>query len=329
MANADGMQCRQLFSKANYPIAPVVKTQTDLIHEGMKDYFPELVDNIKENIAHLTGMSDFDFFQSMHRENPERSVFRLFKKNSVRNRPQPEWSFSFYNNDRSFGDILKMEFGLCSGMTSTLRRLNMLANFEATPGESVPDKKSQKKQWIKYYTSKIDRIVNYRMTTIDGFNNLYEFTSDPDIQKYIRLEVLEKWKENNVNIIQGGIDGFMSVRQEMDTKDLIELNTELSQRLQYGYNPIVYLSKPGELFSKQQWIHVVMVVGVTAPKTDGSYTIEIWDSNYPGNKALRTIQVTATQEIIMDDANLNVIKMLRWDDLEIERMIKANVPGME
>lgn len=320
LAKAKGLQCRSLF--------PQVKTQTQLIEDGIKDYFPNLVDNIKENLAHLTGMSDFDFFQHLHRQNPQESIFRIFKKNSRTNKPQQEWSFSFYNNDRSFSDILSMEFGLCSGLTSTLRKFNMLSTFEPTASGSIPDRQKYPKRWLKYYTDKIDQIIDYKMTTIDGFENLYTFSSDPEIQKYIRLEVLEKWKENNVNIVQGSVDGFLSVNQTMDKKDLRDLHTELSQRLEYGYNPIVYLSKPAEtLFSKNQWIHVVMVTGVSAPRRDGSYLIEIWDSNYPAQSAQRTIIITSHNKIKMGDTELNMIKSLRWDDLEIERMIKANLPN--
>lgn len=324
VATAEALQCLQLFSRGGYQ---GVKTQTELIEEGLREYFPNLIDNFKENLAHLTGMSDFDLFQIIHRSNPEGSPFRLFKKNSVKNKPQQEWSFPFYNSGKSFRDILNLEFGLCSGMTSTLRKFNMLATFDATASLAAPDKTTQPELWLKYYTDKIDQIIDYRMTTIDGFENLYSFASDPEIQKYIRLNVLQKWKENNVNILQGSVDGFLSVNQTMTVKDLIELRRELSQRLEYGYNPIVYLSQPAtKFFSKEQWIHVVMVTGVSNLSKDGSFMIEIWDSNHKAEAAQRLIQISAFGEIKLEDINLNMIKMLRWDDLEIERMIKANLP---
>jgi hypothetical protein len=320
MARAEALQCRQMFPKP-------VMTQSELIEEGLKEYFPNLIENIKENIEHLTGFSDFDFFQALHQQNPKKSFFRLLKKNSYRNQPQKEWSFSFYNNGASFSDILTMEFGLCSGMTSTLRKFNLLANFDATVSRSIPDRENHPKEWLKYYTDKIDQIIDYKMTTIEGFENLYSFSSDPEIQKFIRESVVERWKENNVNLLQGAADGFLSVNQVMTKEDFQELHTDLKQRLEYGYNPIVYLSKPAEsLFSKKQWIHVVMVIGVSAPKADGSFSVEIWDSNYPAQKAKRIIDISSSGEINLEGANLNMIKLLRWDDLEIERIIKANLP---
>lgn len=326
-ASAGSMQCKSLFSKENYN---GVISQTELVHEGVREYFPNLIDNIRENMAHLTGMSDFDLYQNLHREAPESSAFRLFKEHSIRNKPQKEWSFPFYNSGRNFSDIFSMEFGLCSGMTSTLRKFNMLADFDPKMTRAVPNKQTQPKKWLKYYTDKIDQIIDYKMTTIEGFENLYTFASEPQIQKYIRQNVLEKWKENNVNLIQGALDGFMSVNQSMSKSDLIDLNTELAQRIEYGYNPIVYLSQPAEtLFSTKQWIHVVMVTEVTAPKKDGSYTIHIWDSNYPAESAQRTIEVSAKQEILLEDTNLNMIKLLRWDDLEIERMLNENLSDSE
>lgn len=321
-ASMGSLQCQQIFSEDK-----AVPTQSDIIHEGLKDYFPNLIGNIKENIEHLTGFSDFDFFQALHKDNPNSSLFRLLKKNSSRNKPQKEWSFPFYNNGDSFSDIMTMEFGLCSGMTSTLRRFNMLTNFNPITNKSIPDKATQPKKWLKYYTDKVDQIVDYKMTTIEGFENLYSFASDPDIQKYIRENVVERWKENNINLLQGAVDGFMSVNQEMTRKDLKDLHEDLSQRLEYGYNPIVYLSRKAEkLFSKKQWIHVVMVTGLSKPESDGSFNIEIWDSNHPAEKAQRTITVSSSGEIVYGQARLNMIKRLRWDDLEIERIIKANLP---
>lgn len=80
----------------------------------------------------------------------------------------------------------------------------------------------------------------------------------------------------------------------MDAKDLKELHQELSTKLGYGYNPIVYLSQKSKKFlSTKQWIHVVMVTDISARETDGSYQVKIWDINRDAKSATRTIKISA------------------------------------
>lgn len=317
--------CAELFGE-EAPESPTGLTQTQLVRDGLMEYLPRLFDNFRENLSHVTGMSDYSLFEKIHQDDPKGSVFRIFEKNAYKNKPAQAWSFPFYNRPEFFTDILKHEFGFCSGITSSLRKFNMLATFEKKVVDVVPDRTTQPKEWLEYYTTRIEKIMNNEMTTIQGFEDLYSFSSDPEIQKYIREKIVDQWQKNNVNLIQGTMDGFLSVRQSMDKKDLSDLHQELSQKMNYGYNPIVYLSqKSKKFFSTKQWIHVVMVTEVSPVNADGSYQVKIWDINREAKSATRTIKISAEGEMVMGEKTLNMIKILRWDDLEIERMIKTNV----
>lgn len=322
---ASGPLCADLFAE-EAPDSPTGLTQTKLVAQGLKNYLPKLFGNLQENLAHITGMSDYALFEKIHRDAPEGSVFRIFEKNAYKKKPAQAWSFPFYNRPEFFTDILKHEFGFCSGITSSLRKFNMLATFQAEAVGFVPNRETHPKEWLEYYTSRIEKVMNNEMTTFEGYQDLYTFSSDPEIQKYIREKIVDQWQKNNVNLIQGAVDGFLSVRQNMDAKDLKELHQELSTKLGYGYNPIVYLSQKSKKFlSTKQWIHVVMVTDISAREADGSYQVKIWDINRDAKSATRTIKISAQGEMVMGEKTLNMIKVLRWDDLEIERMIKKNV----
>jgi hypothetical protein len=322
---AGGPLCSELFSE-EAPKSPTGLTQTQLVKKGLLQYVPRLLNNFRENLSHITGFSDYALFEKIHKDDPQGSVFRMFEKNAFRNKPAQAWSFPFYNRPEFFTDILKHEFGFCSGITSSLRKFNMLATFQKDVMDSIPDRRTQPKEWLEYYTSQIENIMNNKMTTIQGFEDLYTFSSDPEIQKYIREKIVDQWQKNNVNLIQGTLDGFLSVRQSMNKSDLANLHHELSQKMDYGYNPIVYLSqKSKKFFSTKQWIHVVMVTEVSKIEVDGSYQVKVWDINREAKSATRTIKISPEGEMVMGEKTLNMIKILRWDDLEIERIIKKNV----
>ena len=325
ISQATANRCEDLL-KSLSPVPVKQVTQTQIAVQGAALYFPRLFSNLKENLAHLTGLSDYHFFEKLHQNDPEGSVFRIFEKNAFKNHPVEAWSFPFSNTSQTFKNTAKLEFGYCSGITSTLRKFNMMATFESKRNQTTPKRKADPKEWFNYYKNKIDKIMDNQMTSIEGFPDLYTFTSDPEIQKYVIEKIVDQWQKNNVNIIQGVADGFMSVRQSLNHNELIDLNRILTKKLDYGYNPIVYLTeKTEDFFSTKQWIHVVMVTDVSSINEDGSFSIQVWDTNERAEHASQTIEVDTHGKMVYGYHELNMVKVLRWDDLEIERMIKKNV----
>jgi hypothetical protein len=96
-----------------------------------------------------------------------------------------------------------------------------------------------------------------------------------------------------------------------------------------GYSPVLYLSKLNDkIYSKDQWIHVLQVVGLSKKdySRNGAYKIYVWDINFIGpSRATRVIEMNENYEFTLGSTTIDNLVPLVWDDLEVARMIKKNM----
>lgn len=334
-----------------------VPTQTEIAKKGASFYFKNLPKNMGGNLLALFGLNQFPKLEKQHEADPQNSPFNLFKATSDRLKPSREWSFPFYNSGRDMAEVVKAEFGFCAGFSTTLRKVNMMAVYDEENKEQqvVPEKGTP--EWFAFYKAKIDNMMNNKMTIIPGFANTYEMSSNEEIAHYLKEVIVHQWQLTNVNLFQG-LAGFLSVKKKPDLKDMQKVRKELASRISYGYNPIVYLSKYNDkLMSKEQWIHVLQIFEAGPVQEDGSFTLRAWDINDKAQDAVKLITVDANAKIIMskdveitdttvrvghyeqekneesleyaretiaDGNELNNILPLKWDELDIESMVKEN-----
>ncbi|GEM_PF-6909038 len=109
---------------------------------------------------------------------------------------------------------------------------------------------------------------------IPHFSNLTEFFSEPYFQVIAKKEILRMWAKNNASI--QGIEQFANANGQFPKKKWKKLYDGLKQRLDAGYNPIVYSSFNPTDHIKYN-IHVIQVMGVSDYRKDGSFEIKIWD----------------------------------------------------
>lgn len=335
----------------------VLPTQTEIAKKGASFYFKNLPHNVGGNLLTMLGLNQFPKLEKQHKADPENSPFNIFNSHSDRLRPSREWSFPFYNSSADMADVVKAEFGFCAGFSTTLRKFNILAVYdpENIEQQEVPEKGTD--AWFEFYKAKMDDIMNNKMTIIPGFANTYQFSSNKQFALYIKQIIVHQWQLTNVNLFQG-IAGFLSVKKKPSLKDMQKVRDELASRISYGYNPIVYLSKYNDdLTSKEQWIHVLQIYEAREVAADGSFSLLAWDINLKAESAIKLITVDRTGKIVMsedyevgentvrigrysyprneqtlaeakeiaDNGNeLNNILPLKWDELEIEQIIKAN-----
>ena len=338
-------------------VEKVIPTQTEIAKEGAHFYLKNLPKNMGGNILSLLGLNEFPKLEKLHAADPQNSPFNIFNATSDRLKPSRKWSFAFYNSARDMADVVKSEFGFCAGFSSALRKVNMMAIYDKknTEQQVVPDRGTP--EWFTYYKTKIDDMMNNKMTIIPGFANTYELSSNKEIAHYLKEVIVYQWQITNVNLFQG-LAGFLSVKKKTEIKNLNAVHQELSSRISYGYNPIVYLSKYNDkLMSKDQWIHVLQVFEASEVQANGSFTLKAWDINEKAQEAVKLITVDAQGKIRMSEdveitedsvrvgnyiqekteesikfardtieegSELNNILPLKWDELEIEQMIKKN-----
>jgi hypothetical protein len=339
------------------PETKKVPTQTEIAKLGANHYFKNLPKNVGGNLLAMLGLNQFPKLQKQHAADPENSPFNIFNATSDRLKPTRDWSFPFYNSRGDMAEVVQSEFGFCAGFSTALRKVNMMALYDVdnTAEQNVPEKATP--AWFAFYKAKLDDIMNNKMTIIPGFANTYEMSSNPQIATYIKEIIVHQWQLTNVNLFQG-LAGFLSVKKKPDLKDMQKVRAELDSRISYGYNPIVYLSKYNDkLMSKDQWIHVLQIYEASPVQADGSFTLRAWDINERAQDAVKLITVDKNAKIIMskdveiteetvrigpyaqprteeaveeamgviaEGNELNNILPLKWDELEIEQMIKKN-----
>ncbi len=337
--------------------AKKVPTQTEIAKLGANRYFKNLPQNVGGNLLALLGLNQFPQLQKQHASDPESSPFNIFNATSDRLKPSRDWSFPFYNSREDMAEVVQSEFGFCAGFSTALRKINMMALYDVDniEGQKVPADGTA--EWFEFYKAKLDAIMAHKMTIIPGFANTYQMSSHPKLATYIKKIIVQQWNLTNVNLFQG-LAGFLSVKKKTNLKYMQKVRNELASRITYGYNPIVYLSKYNDkLTSKEQWIHVLQIYEASPIKADGSFTLRAWDINHKAQDAVALITVDKNAKIIMSKDveitensvrigrstqprteesvqealdtiargnELNNILPLKWDELEIEQMVKKN-----
>ena len=306
-----------------------IPTQTDIVKKGALHYFTRLPKQGWEKILQIGGFGDFNLWAHEQRTNGDKGPFRMFNSTQRFRVPSDENVLPFVNSASDFEDVLQVEFGVCAGFTVTQRRLVMLMHFdlENKEREFVPNKENDPEGWKKWMRSKIDQVMQLKMVIVPGFKNLREFASVPEVTRYLKETIVRQWELTNVNVLQGVLQGAVGVRKAMTKDELLKVQEKLSERLKFNYNPVVYLTKQNDnLFSTDQWIHVLQVLSITPKAVDGCYSFKVWDINeqVPTN-ALKEVKVDSKGIIQFDGQTLARVIPLIWDDFEIANMINNNL----
>lgn len=185
-------------------------------------------------------------------------------------------TFPFENFASDFEGIVDRDFGVCSGFATLQRNFNILMHFDPKNKHQavVPDIKKNIVAYYNYYTELIKKAANNNPVIIPHYSNLTEFFSEPYFQVIAKELIVKKWAKNNTSI--QGIEQFLKANKTLKMKKWAKLYQDLKERLDAGYNPIIY----GSFYPTDEIkynIHVIQVMKISERRSDGSFEIYIWD----------------------------------------------------
>ena len=293
----------------------------------LKSYLPLY---LHKKLQRLTAMQalKFDYFRRANFSKKDFDIFKIFKN---KRSPKIENDLSFENDEIDFSNLLVSDLGVCMGVTSVIRKFNMLAHFDPKNklGTKYPIRQIDEKAWFAYFQKLIDRVMANIPTVFPEFENLEELSMYGNFYTYLQRHSLDQWALNNLSLRAGVGEMLLSIKNHFSRRKARTLYSQLYQRLKRHYNPKVYLSKPGSFKqSGDIWIHVMQVYKISNVNKDGSYRIHLWDPNYPASHELSDaiVDITADGKAIFHDednkkSQLSMIDLYRWDDAEIAEIL--------
>lgn len=307
-------------------VQSTIPSQDQVIKHGALRYFYTLPVNGWEGLKHLMGMGSFDLMMHQHLTSKNRSPFRMFNSTRHRRIPQLQWSLKIKNSEEDFKNVMKLQYGVCAGLTVVTRKLQMLAHFDPQNRmkQKVPSPNNTN-EWFQFMKQKIDDVITHnKMTIFPQFSNTLQLTSHPTLLNYFKGHIIRQWELTNINFLQGIFQGYLGSLSPMSYSVTLQNLEKIKATLKLGINPLVFLpALDTKLFSTKKWIHVVQVVKIK--RNLNAHTLTIWDPNVEDPSKSTTVNIFDHGQTYFGDTLLSGIYPLIWDNLEIADMIEKNL----
>lgn len=323
----------------------LVPTQTEIVKNGIWHYFKNLPQTAPDKFLADMNMDNFNLFlrdpeighlAKISRHQSNESPFALiWGANEPKRFPKNENSFPFINASYDMADVIKSEFGFCAGFTVTLRQFNMLSYFDDQDIYKTypPNLVINSQAWFLFYKNLIDQIMRGEPVIIPHFKNLLEFSSHPQIGKYIKQTIVQAWVETNINVttawrLMRGTQRTFSAQKAQALLKYINFTLSLH------YNPIVYASGKGAtMWSSDQWIHVLQVYAthVQGDEVD----LFVWDINYKGDENVsepKKLTMNLKTGLVSFQPGVGITHVLAeigplpYDQYRIGKMMESAIP---
>lgn len=196
--------------------------------------------------------------------------FKIFNRNpKVTDQTILENSMAFTNGSSKFYDEIQGYRGFCWGHANLTSKFNRLAVFDSSKAKLY---QSDEIVRANYYKDIIKKVANNEPVDIPGFKNLYEFSSDPEVQELLMSKVGEIWSKN-----ASSYQGLKSVMDNtgLSKSDSNSLVLDIENRLMNNQQPSLLFNKKGEMGSA----HVVLVQKIMVDPLDNQKYICIRDNN--------------------------------------------------
>ena len=271
---------------------------------------------------YVSYFDDFHFFEMLYLSK-EANPFKVFWGSRDSLTPSQARHPSILNSTSQFKDVVKLDFGVCSGVTFFMRKFHQLAYFDPQNKmrQRVPDYKLNRQAWLKFFKSKVIDVMSLKPAVFPYFKSFNHFSASKDLNIFLKEIILAEWVKKNVSL--AGLLQYLKTRQKrMSYKDIKNLYDSLIFRLSVGYKPIVYLYQYNDkIYNKNAWIHVLNVFKVERNQDD-SYSIYMWDVNTKFKNSTRKVIVHPDGSFTGSYQNLAGIYLYPLDELEIADTIK-------
>ncbi len=190
--------------------------------------------------------------------------------------PSAANAFAIANTDAEYEYLSDFKFGICWSLTGTLRKFIMLAKFD--PNTEAPfDRLNDTENYLRYYASKIEKILAGEPVVIPGFRNLREFSSEPGIEYYLKSRMVTEWKTDI-----GTSSVFRNFQFIPDVHIMERTMAAVRHLLQKNIFPKIYITGKGDRsFFVYQDKHVLMPYQTGADNLGHPITY-VWDPNFYG-----------------------------------------------
>ncbi len=302
-----------------------IPTQTEYLTKNLWRLFVDIPTYQIRELNDLAGITRFDFYYQSHLKNKSKSPFHLFKGNKHNLEVSDESSFAFNNTVHEFSDIVRLDFGVCSGMAFLLRKFHRLSYFDPDNliNQNVPTRENHE-EWVKFYYKKFKNIQKNKVEIFPYFKNLNELSSDPVFKDLLKRITLDEWVIRNVNV--SGIKQVLETRKDkLSKKEINKLYKDINQRLNLNYKPIIYLAaKSPTILTKNHSLHVVNVTGIK--RDNDNIIIYSWDNNHQYlPKSFKKLIIDNNGEISGDYKEIHRVGLIPHDDFEVAQILRSKI----
>jgi hypothetical protein len=240
-------------------------SQTTLIFTGVNSHINANIDNSLSR-----ALFDYNYVSSSDLlKDPEYTKF--YQIHSHRYTPQLEYGPTTVNSDHEYQGISDRKYGYCWGYSTMVRYFTVLGFF---------DPKLPRISNIEFYKNKIDQVLAGEAAVIPGYANLREFTLDPQIEMYLKLNAMELWRSRAVST--SSLNIFRKATDSLNYSEVETLLSKLEKKIARGELPKILFSSliPAEkVLGLNTDIHVVLAYKVER-LSKGRARIHLWDINF-------------------------------------------------
>lgn len=184
----------------------------------------------------------------------------------------PRDSLSFINTAEGYNSVGDSSYqGYCWGHAVLTQRFNRLATFnpnKPSPYEGIEHEDKR----IEEYKKIIEKLNNNEPVDIDGFADLREFSSHPEVETLLKDSVKSIWGENAMSI-QGM--KMVSGSSPMEKTDFQKMISDVEERLSNHQAPSIVFNEVDNAKNS----HVTIISGVKT-NPDGTKELCIRDNNF-------------------------------------------------
>lgn len=215
--------------------------------------------------------------------------FEILNRSKSANDDSKENSLSFTNSDSDFYTKYKDYTGFCWGHAVITQRFNRLAKFNPNLGRVGGDDPIVRQRELKYIISKLN---NNEPVDINGYKNLHDFSSDPEVKELLEETVKKNWARNAMSTQGLHIVASGEPNPVEETRKLFE---DIDFRVKHNQMPAVVFNDK----NSASYAHTVLVSG-TGTGPDGKRFLCIRDNNYAPERSYNC----QNKMVLNDDGSL-------------------------
>jgi len=225
--------------------------------------------------------------------------FKIFHNPNVKTGVNYKDLLSFDNNDL---DLIKgSSKGYCWGISTLTQKFQRLARFKPSIPSPFPFDGTFNPERKKYLKEIVTKISNNEVVSIPGFDNLFDFSKNPEVKELLMEQVKREWVQNAMT--DQGVRMTLK-KNSMSIDEFNKFREDLKLRTANNMSPTLIIN-----YKDKMGAHTIQAISVK--EIDGSEVICIYDNNLPAasssfcNNIIKVengeIKMTIRESVIIDN----------------------------